>query len=163
MKSKYTAPDNDARYFVSGRLTIAGNLSLEAMAAFEMAEDVFWIIDGSFGVNGTAKSPVILTTANEAAQINWGGIFVQSANALNSIDHAEVRLAGGAEIGFGPINTRRQAATGVDTNYRLSLTNTTVADTEGFGVFSLGITGDIQATEAGNTFINNLLGNSFTP
>lgn len=157
---------NNAEYFVSGRLGIAGTLTIEAGAIFEMAEDVFWVIDGSLDVNGTASDHVVFTTANEAAQIAWGGIFVQSSSALNSIDFAEIRYGGGAEAGFGPINRRRKAAVGVDNvngAFRLTLTNSIVSDSEGYGVYSIGITNNIESAEAGNTFTNNPLGNVFNP
>ncbi|MEL6561029.1 MAG: hypothetical protein AAFQ94_22750 [Bacteroidota bacterium] len=155
---------NDAEYFVSGRLTIAGNLSIDAGAIFEMEEDVFWVIDGSLDVNGTATDHVVFTTSNLAGQINWGGIFVQSSSALNVIDFAEIRYGGGAEAGFGSINRQRKAAVGVDNvngAFRLTLTNSIVSDSEGYGVYSIGIINDIESTEAGNTFANNSLGNEF--
>ncbi|MGB3466103.1 MAG: hypothetical protein WBA74_12570, partial [Cyclobacteriaceae bacterium] len=156
---------NNAGYLVSGNIVIAGNLSIEAGAVFEMGEDVFWTINGSLDVNGTSDSHVIFTTSNEPAQIYWGGFFVQSSNALNSIDFAEIRFGGGAEAGFGPINsTRAAAAIGVDNvngAFRMTLTNSIVSDSEGFGVFSIGTTNDIESAEAGNTFMNNPLGNEY--
>ncbi|MGB3464690.1 MAG: PKD domain-containing protein, partial [Cyclobacteriaceae bacterium] len=127
---------NNARYFVPGNIRISGQLTIEAGAIFEMDEDVFWSVDGSIDVNGTASDHVIFTSANVAAQINWGGMFIESASALNSFDYAEILFAGGASGGYGPINTPVRAALGVDyLQHKVSLTNSVISGSEGYGLY----------------------------
>ena len=125
----------DAYYFVSGSLTLAADIMLNAGVELRMNEDVFITVtdDGSLIAEGTEANRVVLTAQD--SDNPWGGIKMASTDSKNKLDYTTVSLAGGIAI--------REFADFIDvpTNIglyggaRLSLTNSTVSDGEGYGIY----------------------------
>ncbi|WKN44407.1 PKD domain-containing protein [Tunicatimonas pelagia] len=126
----------DAFYYVSGSITANADLTIDAGAELRMEEDVFFTItdDGSFSVNGTASDQVTMTAFDEDNP--WGGIKMASTSSNNKIDYANIGYTGGTDIGEFSDFVDVPAAIGLYANGELQLTNTTIADGEGYGIYN---------------------------
>ena len=129
------ALSGDGYYYVSGSLTLAADVNITAGVEFRMAEDAFITVtdDGALIVEGTEADRVILTAQD--ADNPWGGIKMASTDAKNKIDFATVSRAGGTEIGEFADFVDVPATIGLYGDARLSLTNTTISDGEGYGLY----------------------------
>ena len=138
-----TASDNitvnalsgEAYYFVSGNLTLAADVMMSAGVEFHMAEDVFITVtdDGSLAATGTAMDRVVFTAQD--ADNPWGGIKIASTDSKNSFDYVTITQAGGTEIGEFANFIDVPANIGLYENAKLSMTNSTVSDGEGYGIY----------------------------
>ncbi len=126
----------DAFYYVSGSITANADLTIDAGAELRMEEDVFFTItdDGAFIVNGTASDQVTMTAFDEDNP--WGGIKMVSTSSNNKIDYANIGYTGGTNITEFADFVDVPAAIGLYANGELQLTNTTIADGEGYGIYS---------------------------
>ncbi len=126
----------DAYYYVSGSFTANADLTIDAGAELRMEEDVFFTItdNGAFIVNGTASDQVTMTAFDEDNP--WGGIKMASTSSKNKIDYAMIGFTGGADIGEFADFVDVPAAIGLYGGGELELTNTTIADGEGYGIYN---------------------------
>ncbi len=126
----------DAYYYVSGSVTANADLTIDAGAELRMEEDVFFTItdDGAFIVNGTASDQVTMTAFDEDNP--WGGIKMASTSSRNKIDYASIGYTGGTNITEFSDFVDVPAAIGLYAGGELQLTNTTIADGEGYGIYN---------------------------
>lgn len=149
-------------YHILNDLYVENGLTLDPGVKVELDEDVKIIVENSgyFVVNGNASNHIVLTTSNEAGQIRWGGVSIKTGDARNSFDYAEVNYAGGTTQSLSNFETPKTAIGG-DNNGNVSITNSTISNSEGYGVYFQGSINAIESGTANNTFTNNPSGNVF--
>ena len=153
----------DAKYGVSGDLTLKGALTINPGATFEFDTDKELYISsdgGSLNAQGTATSKITFTRRVEGE--GWSGILYKSSSSLNKLDHVEVLYAGSTEFWIGEAV---YAAIAGDNNAVLQMTNSKVANSGGFGVYWKGVDtiNDILSAEANNEFEGNAEGDAVLP
>ncbi|PKP49513.1 MAG: hypothetical protein CVT94_04935 [Bacteroidetes bacterium HGW-Bacteroidetes-11] len=102
---------------------------------------------GAIIANGNASEKITFSgiTSSPGA---WNGIELASSSPENSIDHAI--------ISYGGNSSGRKANIYMFNPSKLTLTNSTISDSQTWGVFKA--PGSIDLTESNNTFINNASG-----
>lgn len=126
---------NNARYHLSGDLTIDALLRIEAGAQFESQQEVAIIVnsDGALIAKGTASNEILFTTANEDGQIHWSGIQFKSSDARNELDYVNVSwAASNSNFYYGGWQT---VSIGVDDNAQATITNSTISNSSADGIF----------------------------
>lgn len=153
----------DARYNIVSQITVVAGLTINPGAEIDLDEDVdIDVRDNGFLVaEGTSNESILFTSSNEAGQIAWGGIKFYTADARNSLDFVTINLAGGNVTGDLDNFVDEKTAIAGDGNGRLSLTNSTISNSEGYGVYFQGTINDIEGGTANNTFTNNTNGNVY--
>ncbi len=151
-----TFPATNVPYRFVDRLEVQSThvVTIEPGAVLEFAGSSAYIDvqDGSQLVaQGTAAAPIAFRGVS-AGQGTWGGLRFLNAGA-STLDHASV--SGGGSDGRGNIVLQGTSGT-------LTLTNSTVADSGGFGVYvyagNATDPADPTSVAANNTFDNNLSG-----
>lgn len=162
-ESTWVNLNGSARYNVVGEITVQAGLTINPGAEIDLNEDVdIDVRDGGYLIaNGTADNIILFTSSNEAGQIAWGGINIYTNDARNSLDFVTINLAGGQETTDLDNFVDEKTAVAGDNNARLSLTNSTISNSEGYGVYFQGTINDIEAGAANNTFTNNTNGNVY--
>ena len=129
------ALSDDAYYFVSGGLTMAADVTVTAGTELQMAEDVFITVtdDGALIAEGTATDRVIFTAQDEDNP--WGGIKMASTDSKNKLDYATVTKAGSVNITEFANFVDVPANIGMYGGARLSITNTIVSESGGYGMY----------------------------
>jgi hypothetical protein len=155
----------DARYNIVEQITVVAGLTINPGAEIDLDEDVdIDVRDSGFLVaEGTAEESILFTSSNEPGQIAWGGIKFYTADARNSLDFVTINLAGGNVTTDLDDFVDEKTAVAGNNNARLSLTNSTISNSEGYGVYFQGNINDIESAAANNTFTNNPEGNVYTP
>ncbi|MCF8339289.1 MAG: right-handed parallel beta-helix repeat-containing protein [Bacteroidales bacterium] len=153
----------DAKYGVSGDLTLKEALTVDPGATFEFDTDKELYVSsdgGSLNAQGTATSKITFTRRVEGE--GWSGILYKSSSSLNKLDHVEVLYAGSTEFWIGEAV---YAAIAGDNNAVLQMTNSKVAYSAGFGVYWKGVDtiNDILSPEANNEFEGNAEGDAVLP
>lgn len=157
-EATWAALSDDAMYLATEWIYAEAGLTLEPGVEMAFEEDVALIIksNGYFVANGSAGNEIMFTSSNEPGQIYWGGIWIQSADARNELNHALVNLAGGYVFNFAGSNYAAAIAGDDDDNPRLTMTNTTVQNSESYAVYwEGGIINAILSASANNTFTGN--------
>lgn len=162
-ESTWVNLNGTARYNVVGEITVEAGLTINPGAEIDLNEDVdIDVRDGGYLIaNGTVDNIILFTSSNEAGQIAWGGINIYTNDARNSLDFVSINLAGGQETTDLNNFVDEKTAVAGDNNARLSLTNSTISNSEGYGVYFQGTINDIEAGAANNTFTNNTNGNVY--
>jgi len=150
---------NGAKYRVLGNIQIDGILRIGPGAYFENDEDVQWYISGVLDANGEPGDEVTFTTSNQAGGIRWKGLLFASSDTRNSLNYAKVSYAGNSLLDL--VGDDFKADIGVDQDAHLTITNSTISESAAFGVYSIGITNDIESSGANNTFTNIPQGNVY--
>ncbi len=158
-----TWPALDVQYVVDGVLGVSQapgiRLTLEAGAklAFRINSGIQIGTDGGLIAKGTAAAPITFTRASTADA--WRGLNFHNSNTTdNQLDYAVVEGAGSSAYSYG--DKANIAVTSSSSTYpsRLTLTNSTVRDSLGYGVW-VWKTGNL--TESGNTYSANASGNVY--
>lgn len=144
-----------ASYNISGTINVNGTLTIAPGANFEMDEDVIINVYGAFIANGTDVSPINFTTSDDALGLLWKGIYVNSADGRNILNHVNISYAGNSIMNFSGADF--SAGLGIDASGKISITNSTFSNNEGYGVYSEESGGQIATFEA-NTFSSNDVG-----
>ena len=121
-------------------VSVKSDLVIDPGARLTFDEDVQLTVhsEGSLVAEGTSSSPIRFTSSNEAGEIRWAGIDVQSTSALNSFDYVTVNWGGGNERLFyrtfidsdGDVH----ANIGLQENAKLSLTNSRILNSGEYGL-----------------------------
>ncbi|MGB3851764.1 MAG: PKD domain-containing protein [Tunicatimonas sp.] len=129
------ALSDNAYYFVSGGLTMAADVTVTAGTELRMAEDVFITVtdDGALIAEGTATDRIIFTAQDEDNP--WGGIKMASTDSKNKLDYATVTKAGSVNIIEFANFVDVPANIGMYGEARLSITNTIVSESGGYGMY----------------------------
>lgn len=143
-------------FHLSGNLRVQAPWVIEAPSTLILAEDGWISVDGddaALRAIGTAEAP-ILFTGEEKVRGLWDGIrFGGSNNAQNQLDYVTVEYAGSTKSDFDGAGIKADADSHGVT---LSLTNTTIRESEGFGLYLAGSA--VVPAFANNTFTKNTLG-----
>jgi len=145
----------NAKYNITDDLTIEAALDINPGAVFEFDVDKELYIasgGGSLNAAGTANSKIIFTRAVSGE--GWSGIHFRSSSSLNKLDHVEVLYAGSTDVWIGQ---DVYAAISGDDNAVLEMTNSKVANSNGYGVYWKDETtiNDILSVSANNEFEGN--------
>lgn len=156
-------------YYVSGRLDIDADLTIEGGASFEMAKDVLLEVggDGSLNAVGTMDNEITFTANN--TNDGWAGLLFFSNKSSNELAYCNFSYGGNrnAVSGVEPANVGLEAFS----DSKVEIVNCDFTDSFGFGLY---IEGDAVATDdsgtaytnqteleaGGNTFSNNTSGPS---
>jgi len=147
-----------SKYKVEGWIYVENGLTINENAWFEFNEDEALVVrnSGYLVAKGSLGNPVTFTSSNEAGQIRWAGIWIQTSDARNELDYAVVNYCGGIEFNFAGTNYTTAIAGDDDDNPYLTLTNSVVKNSGAYAVYWEGGTiNDVESTNAGNTFTNN--------
>ncbi|MBL6446308.1 hypothetical protein JMN32_08310 [Fulvivirga sp. 29W222] len=151
----WVALSNQTPYFLSGNVDIESGLVVNAGANFEAGTDVRITVsgDGYLSVEGAAANKVNFSGKTKASGA-WRGIGFFTNDVRNLINHAVIRHGGSADLGIG---LYARFNVGVENGDQLTVTNSTISDSAGYGIFAE--TGS-TLTASGNTFSNNTSGNT---
>ncbi|ALO15068.1 hypothetical protein L21SP5_01418 [Salinivirga cyanobacteriivorans] len=163
-ESTWVNLSGDASYNLTGNLNMSAGLSLDGGVYIEVDEDKFINVNnGAYLTSeGTSTDQVTITTSNLAGQLRWGGILIKTADARNSLDYTTVSWAGGAQMDLDDFADEYANIGGLN-NGNVTITNSTIEESAGYGVYFQGTINDIESTAANNTFNNNPEGNFYTP
>lgn len=149
-------PNSEQEY--QGALTLEPEVRLE----FEANTGLKIMETGSLRAVGTAAKPIVFT-GRVASKGYWKGVAFRSNNPNNRLEYTEVSYAGNndsfcCDYFEGPSISAAVlvGANGV-TNATLALVNSTVRDSDNYGVYQFD--GGNSVTASGNTYTNNDLGN----
>jgi hypothetical protein len=147
-----------SKYKVEGWIYVENGLTINENAWFAFNEDEALVVrsSGYLVAKGSLGNPVTFTSSNEAGQIRWAGIWIQTSDARNELDYAVVNYAGGYEFNYAGTNYTTAIAGDDDDNPYLTLTNSVVKNSGAYAVYWEGGTiNDVESAAAGNTFTNN--------
>ena len=159
----WTDLSGDASYHIIGDVSIAsGGLTIDPGTKMEFDEDVKLDVnsDGYLSASGNSSNMITFTTSNEAGQIYWKGIKFGSQDARNELNYVHVKFGGGAQHDLSEFKNIKTAVSG-NNNGNLTLTNSVIENSEGYGVYFQGSINDIESAGANNTFNNNPSGNFY--
>lgn len=146
----------DVPYRIDGRLWPTTHLTIAAGAelVFEQDAGVYVESTGSLTAAGTASAPIVFRGFEPTAGY-WDGVELYGSNSVdNRFEYVTIR-GGGAEGSASDADLR------LGSNTRVSVTNCTIADSAGWGVWvgrEVSVNADL---ETANTFSGNALGNVY--
>ncbi|MGJ3235408.1 PKD domain-containing protein [Marivirga sp.] len=145
-------------YQVVGSISITAYLTIDPGVNVILDENVQLYVGsgGVFDANGTAENMVKFTSSNIDAGQLWKGIFIQSSDQRNSLEHTIVEYAGNSEMSFGS-SADYKANIGLDEGGFLNIENSTISNGAGYGVHVNDDQSDLGAF-ANNIFENNSRG-----
>ncbi len=140
---------NNGAFLFNGNSDISGQINIQPGAVLEFDNDARLRIvnDGVIIANGTASENIIFTRKSGSAS-HWRGLSIESSRLENSMDYVEISYGGNSNLisGLGQTNL------GLGNNARLTLTNSIISNSLGYGI---DVRSSAQLTESGNTFSNN--------
>lgn len=147
-----SAPGSDIPYHVlNNNVEFQANTTISEGVKLLMSDNSrIWIkSEGSLALSGSASDPV---TIDGIAGIkgSWRGIYVDSPSTANVFDHAMISNGGSSSL-ISSDNIANIALEGF-TNARLTLTNSTVSNSDGAGII---VQSGATLTESDNTFSSN--------
>jgi len=156
----------DEKYLVTTTVAVEDGVTLTIEAGTEIMfeNDVALRIStgGAIDANGTSANPIRMTATDGNEQPGWWrGVAINSTSTNNSLDYVEVRYAGSSsmnDIGLA-------ANVAIADEKALTLTNSTLADGDGYGFYIAGGGSKAKAdlTFSGNTFSGNADGPMWIP
>jgi hypothetical protein len=142
----------NGKYLFTSNSDIFDKITIEAGTVLEFTNDVlFRLRDESVIVAVGAPSERIVFTRRQATLAYWRGIYFQSNSVESIMDYVEVSYAGNSNIGAG----LGQANIGIHNNARLTLTNSIISNSLGWGI---DVRPSGELTESDNMFTGNALG-----
>lgn len=150
------ALNGDAKYLFTGNLTVHDDLKIAEGAYLAFGGNVLVNVEtgGSLNAVGTAENKIVLTAYERDGNHNWNGIYFQSANTNNHIEHAEVSYGGFDNEMY--ISGWVKANLGVDSGASLEINHTDVTNSKGYGII-VHSAGDLTGT-SGLSYSNNAQG-----
>ncbi|MFP4555445.1 MAG: hypothetical protein ACLFNU_01130 [Bacteroidales bacterium] len=128
-------------YTVSGDMVVNDKLIIEAGVRIEFEEDLELQIsaDGVIIAEGTESDMITFTTANSEAGKYWKGLRIKSSDQRNMLEHVKIEFAGNSNMNLGPYSSQnRQTNVGVDDDAALTILNSHISDSKGYGLFVRG-------------------------
>ncbi len=140
----------NGKYLFTDDVNLYGRVVVQPGSILEFDSDVRIWAQGPFLANGTNTEPITFTRKAGSA-VHWRGIVVVGNSIENSLDYVNISYGGNNNLasGYDPANL------GVANNGRLSLTNSTISNSLGYGV---SLRNGADFTETGNTFTANATG-----
>lgn len=153
VETTWNGLSSGSAYTVSGNLAIQGTLTINEGARFQMEEDVMISVTGALIAQGSESNQVEFTTADVNQGLLWKGIYVNSADGRNQLDHVAFSYAGNSEMDFSGVN--HMAGLGLDANGKMSITNCEFSNNQGYAVYVDDDGGQLE-TFTSNTFLDNM-------
>lgn len=121
-------------YIISSSTYVNARLTIEPNVYIEVAENAGLIIDqsGTFISSGAEGQEVVFTSTSPGEGIHWSGLVIGSNSALNKLEYTKILYAGNSGF-LGPSNAY---AINIIQG-RLSLINSTVSNSLGYGVYTM--------------------------
>lgn len=90
-------------YYVTRSIAVNAQLTIEPGVVVHVAEQAIITVEtgGTLITQGVEDNKVTFTSANEAGEVLWGGLLINSSSTLNSLDHTDFRFGGGDDIVYG--------------------------------------------------------------
>ncbi len=149
----WTSFNDGTEYLITDNIGIKSELEILPGSIFNVEPDLSIVISGDLAVfiaNGTATEPITFRAAD--ANFNWRGIaFILADDVRNTLNYVEISGAGADIISIADRNGGLVASS----FSRFSLTNSTIIDNEGDGMF---IDDDVVLTSFGNNRFENNTG-----
>lgn len=142
-------------YRVTRNIKVNASLTINPGVRVEVNEGVVLTVEaggGTLVAEGEEGSPILFTSSDEAGEILWGGMLINSSSTQNTLNHVELRFGGG-EDALIYAGGWRAAAIGVNENAKVSITNTKITRSGADGLFVLS-TGSLTSFD-NNTFSAN--------
>jgi hypothetical protein len=144
----WNALSNGTPYFIRNNTSIESGLNLSPGVNIEVGTDRYIDTDGDGYLIADGESSGISITGKTKSPGAWQGIQIFTNDPRNLLNNVTVSHGGSSARGFGI----PQSNIGVDGSGRLTVTNCTITDCDGTGLF--GESGS-NVTQSGNTFNNN--------
>jgi hypothetical protein len=145
-----TELSNNTSYYLTGNLSIRSGLVFEDGVKIEVATDNLIDVsaDGYLIADGTAGNGISISGKTKSPGV-WRGIAFFTNDVRNLMDFVTVSHGGSSNVGSGipKVNV------GVENGDKLTITNCTITDCDGTGLF--GEAGS-TVTQSGNSFSNNV-------
>jgi len=140
----------NGKYLFTDDVNLYGRVVVLPGAILEFDSDVRIWAQGPFLANGTNSEPITFTRKDGSA-VYWRGIVFIGNSIENSLDYVNISYGGNNNLasGYDPANV------GVASNGRLSLTNSTISNSLGYGV---SLRSGANFTDTGNTYTGNASG-----
>ncbi len=140
---------NNGTYLFNANTTVYGRVTIQPGAVLEFENDVSLRVrtNGVLIANGTSSENIVFTR-KEGSATHWRGLGVETSSLENSMDYVTISFAGNSNVfsGVGQTNL------GLGNSARLSLTNSTISNSLGFGI---DVRSSAELNESNNTFSNN--------
>lgn len=150
------ALNGDAKYLFTGDLEVEDDMEIAPGAYLAFSDNVLVNVHpgASFKAVGTSGDKIFLTAYERDGNHNWNGLYIESANSNNQIEHAEVSYAGNEKEMY--VGGWLQANIGVRADASLEINNAEVSHSKGYGI-AVHSNGDLS----GVTYSNNALDDLF--
>lgn len=151
----WVALSNGTPYYLSGNVSIRSGLIINAGANFEVGTDARITIEnnGYMGAEGTSGNMISFTGKTKSPGA-WRGIGFFTNDVRNVMNYTIIKHGGSSELGLGLYD---RFNVGVENGDRLTVTNSTISDSAGYGIYA---EGGSTLSSSGNTFSSNALGNT---
>jgi len=145
------ALSNETPYYLTGNLSIQSGLVIEDGVDIEVAVDnqINVSNEGYLIADGTDSEGISFTGKTKSPGA-WQGIVIYTNDVRNLLNYVTVSHGGSSDVGFGVPKVN----IGVENGDRLTVTNCTITDCDGIGLF--GEAGS-TLTQSNNTFSNNVV------
>ena len=154
-----TWPALDVPYLFLGQTVIGADISVEPGARLSFDADAgLWVdVEGSLSAISDEGDIRFEGRVDQAGY--WKGIGLGSASELNVFDGVTIDGAGSDE--WCCESSREPAAILLDPSSRVTVANSTVSRSSGWGIFA--VSDALEVSESDNTFEDNALGNVQAP
>lgn len=144
-----------SRYNVVGDVSFDSGIKISAGARFDFEAGKALYIDdeGHIIAKGTTNNKIVFTGKVQQKGF-WKGILIRSASALNEMDFVQVSYGGSSNLSGMSSNVKANIALYSYSNGKLKLTNSTVTNSGGWGVYAEGA----EITDISNTYTENISG-----
>jgi len=144
---------NKGKYLFTSTSNINGRVNIQPGAILTFDNDVIIRFRGVLIADGTASDNIVFTR-RDGSSAHWKGMSIESSSLENLMNYTEVSYAGNSNLmsGFSPTNI------GLANNARLTLTNSTISNSLGYGIY---LRPNSELTQTGNTFSGNASGDIF--
>ncbi len=145
----------DRNYLVTGPLTVADGAMLTIEPGvhlpFESGAGLYINSNSVLDADGTSSEPITMTATNGNKQAGWWeGVFIFSAEPNNLLNYVEIRHTGSGS----PNSIGEEAGVAVAGGSALSVTNTTIAESDAYGLYLNEADATLDAF-SNNTFSGN--------
>ncbi|MEX0981535.1 MAG: PKD domain-containing protein [Bacteroidales bacterium] len=130
-----------ADYLVTGNVRIDAELTIDPGVRIELQEDILFDIseDGLIKATGTASDGIVFTSADKDGNKYWKGLRIESTDSQNRLEYAVVEYAGNSEMNIGRFSSQnRQTNVGIDNDGVLSIVNSEISNSKGYGLVTRG-------------------------
>jgi hypothetical protein len=143
----------NGKYLFTATSNLYGRVNIQPGAILTFDNDILIRFRGVLVADGNASNTIVFTR-KDGSTAHWKGMSIESSSLENLMNYTEVSYAGNSNLmsGFNQTNI------GLANNARLTLTNSTISNSLGYGVYRRP---GSELTESGNTFTNNPSGNIY--